>query len=352
MAKTRKKSPLTNFEKLSPNRNKPRTGVISRLTPHHVAGNLTAMATLSLPKFQNYDPVNGGSCNYAIGSDGQIGLGVEETNRAWTSSSGTNDHQAITCEIANDGGAPDWHISDAAINAWMDLSVEQCRFYGFKKINYQEKPANITIAKAESWIKTWATDDAMTITLHNWFSSTACPGPYFMANLPWMVSEMNRRLADSNDDTIIKFPGNGSTDEDNAATEPPVEETKKSVDELAKEVIAGKWGNAPDRAKNLTEAGYDSEAVQAKVNEFMGTSSSVSTTNKGVPYEITITANALNIRKGAGTDTAIVKTLINDKNVYTIIEEKTGPAGNGTNGKWGKLKSGIGWVLLAHTKKR
>lgn len=45
---------------------------------------------------------------------------------------------------------------------------------------------------------------------------------------------------------------------------------KKSVDEIASEVIAGKWGNGTDRKNRLTAAGYDYSAVQAKVNEKLG----------------------------------------------------------------------------------
>lgn len=41
----------------------------------------------------------------------------------------------------------------------------------------------------------------------------------------------------------------------------------KTVDELAKEVINGDWGNDPERTRRLTEAGYDAKAVQARVNE-------------------------------------------------------------------------------------
>lgn len=44
---------------------------------------------------------------------------------------------------------------------------------------------------------------------------------------------------------------------------------KKSVDTLAREVIAGKWGNGEDRKKRLTTAGYDYNAVQRRVNELM-----------------------------------------------------------------------------------
>lgn len=45
---------------------------------------------------------------------------------------------------------------------------------------------------------------------------------------------------------------------------------KKSVTEIAKEVIAGKWGNGADRKKRLIAAGYDYYAVQKKVNELLG----------------------------------------------------------------------------------
>lgn len=44
---------------------------------------------------------------------------------------------------------------------------------------------------------------------------------------------------------------------------------KKSVATLAKEVIAGKWGNGADRKKRLTKAGYDYKKVQAKVNQLL-----------------------------------------------------------------------------------
>lgn len=45
---------------------------------------------------------------------------------------------------------------------------------------------------------------------------------------------------------------------------------KKSVDEIAKEVINGKWGNGADRVNRLTAAGYDAAAVQAAVNKYYG----------------------------------------------------------------------------------
>lgn len=44
---------------------------------------------------------------------------------------------------------------------------------------------------------------------------------------------------------------------------------KKSVGQVAKEVIAGKWGNGADRKRRITAAGYDYRSVQRKVNELL-----------------------------------------------------------------------------------
>ena len=44
---------------------------------------------------------------------------------------------------------------------------------------------------------------------------------------------------------------------------------KKSIDEIAREVIAGKWGNGKERTQKLTVAGYDAKKVQARVNELL-----------------------------------------------------------------------------------
>jgi hypothetical protein len=53
------------------------------------------------------------------------------------------------------------------------------------------------------------------------------------------------------------------------ANENVVYPTKKSVDEIAHEVIQGKWGNGVDRKNRLTNAGYNYNAVQKRVNELM-----------------------------------------------------------------------------------
>lgn len=49
----------------------------------------------------------------------------------------------------------------------------------------------------------------------------------------------------------------------------PAPKPSKSVDELAKEVIRGNWGNGQERKDRLTAAGYNYSTVQARVNEML-----------------------------------------------------------------------------------
>lgn len=87
---------------------------------------------------------------------------------------------------------------------------------------------------------------------------------------------------------------------------------KKSVSEIAKEVLAGKWGNGDERKKKLQAAGYDYNAVQAEVNKQAKGSGSQSTTSGGgtggaskpsykVGSTYTLKVDALKVRSGAGT---------------------------------------------------
>ena len=58
-------------------------------------------------------------------------------------------------------------------------------------------------------------------------------------------------------------------------------------------------------------------------------------------FKVKVTANALNVRSGPGTNYEI-KTVIRDKGIYTISE---------TSGTWGKLKSGAGWISLNYCRR-
>ena len=74
----------------------------------------------------------------------------------------------------------------------------------------------------------------------------------------------------------------------------------KSIDELAQEVIAGKWGNGDDRKNKLTAAGYSYDEVQKKVNEILGASKPAPATSNPA-YQV-IAKSGLNVRSGPSTN--------------------------------------------------
>lgn len=164
-------SSLAVYKKLSPNCSKPRNQKITKITIHHMAGNLTIERCGELFAA----PSRKASSNYGIGSDGRVGLYVEEANRSWCSGNADNDNKAITIEVANDGGAPDWHVSDKALTSLIELCVDICKRNGIQKLNFTgNKNGNLT--------------------MHSYFQATACPGPYLKSKFQYIADEVNKRL--------------------------------------------------------------------------------------------------------------------------------------------------------------
>jgi hypothetical protein len=116
------------------------------------------------------------SANYGIGTDGRVGLYVDEANGAWTSSSWTNDNQAVTIEVANSSTGGDWPVSDTAYEKLIQLCVDICQRNGISSLN-------------------WTGDSSGNLTCHYMFASTACPGPYLKARMANIAAEVNNRLA-------------------------------------------------------------------------------------------------------------------------------------------------------------
>lgn len=162
-------------------RNHPRNQPISIFTPHHCAGNTTfaQMKQYASDKARQMAP------NYLIQSDGKIFLFVNEEDRSWCSASPWNDHRAITVEVANDSGAPDWHISDAALESLVALGTDVARrnnIPGFRFVDYKGKPSKVP------------TTDVGTLTMHRYFQATECPGPYLASKFPYIEAEIKKRL--------------------------------------------------------------------------------------------------------------------------------------------------------------
>ncbi len=74
------------------------------------------------------------SSNYGIGSDGRIGLYVDEANRSWCTSSASNDNRAVTIEVANTVAKDPWPVSDAAYKSLIDLLVDICQRNGIPRL--------------------------------------------------------------------------------------------------------------------------------------------------------------------------------------------------------------------------
>lgn len=216
-----------------------------------MAGRLTAAQCANI--FKN--PARQASSNYGIGYNGEIACYVDEENRAWTSSNRANDCQAITIEVANSSTGGDWPISDASWNALVKLCVDICKRHNFR-LEYDGTPNG-------------------SLTRHDMFANTNCPGPYLKSRLPELARVVNAKL-------------------DGSSTPEP----------------------SPSPAPTTG-------------------------------YTVKVTTDVLNIRKGPGTNFAITGQ-IKDKGTYTIVKESDGPGAS----KWGKLKSGAGWISLDYTSKK
>ena len=171
-------SPLVTYTKRSPNHSGRRNHVIDTVSIHCMAGNASVETCGALFA----DPSRKASSNYGIGSDGRIALYVDEANRSWCTSSASNDHRAITIEVANKGGAPDWPVSDKAYAALLDLLTDICRRNRIKKLLWRGDKSLIGQV------------DKQNMTVHRWFAAKACPGDYLYNRHGEIAAEVNRRL--------------------------------------------------------------------------------------------------------------------------------------------------------------
>ena len=170
-------SSLISYTRLSPNRSNGRNHSIDRITPHYVAGNATIEALGEL--FAN--PARQASSNYGIGSDGRIGMYVEEKNRPWTSGSSYNDNRAVTIECSN---LSDGSLTNACWRSLVNLCVDICRRNGISRLRYTG-------------------DDSGNLTMHKWYQDTDCPGPWLSYKFGNLEREVNAIL---NGDTPTPDP--------------------------------------------------------------------------------------------------------------------------------------------------
>lgn len=168
----------------------------------------------------------GASAHYFVGHNGEVWQSVEDKDIAWHC--GAKNYKHLYCRNSNSIGIEmcckqdvkgNWYFEPLTVASTIDLVRELMRKY------------NIPIDN---------------IIRHYDVTGKHCPQPYVVDGKAW--GEFKNALKDK-------------------ATVKPVD---KSIEAIAKEVIAGKWGNGNIRINNLIKAGYDYSAVQAKVNELLG----------------------------------------------------------------------------------
>ena len=122
-------SPLVSYTKISPNKTSPRNHKIDTVTVHCVVGqcSVETLGNIFAPTSRQ------ASANYGIGTDGRVGMYVEEKDRSWCSSNAANDHRAVTIEVASDTAEP-YAVNAKAYAALIDLLTDICKRNGIAKL--------------------------------------------------------------------------------------------------------------------------------------------------------------------------------------------------------------------------
>ena len=303
-------SSLVKYTKISPNKTSPRDHAIDTITIHCVVGQVSVerLGEIFTPTSKK------ASANYGIGSDGRVGMYVEEKDRSWCSSNADNDNRAITIECASDTKYP-YAINDAVYKTLIELCADICKRNNIKELKWKADKSLIGQV------------DKQNMTVHRWFAKKSCPGQYIYERLGQIAEEVNKKLKASEvtvlyrvqtgaflnksyaDAMLAKVKAAGfstymvqtgkmyrvqvgaykvranaekmakrlkaagfNTYITTVSGTPVAASAKKSIDVIAREIVLGKWGNGSDRKNRLIKAGYTQDEItqiQKKVNELL-----------------------------------------------------------------------------------
>lgn len=171
-------SPYVNYTKISPNRNSPRNHVIDTITIHCVVGQVTVerLGEIFARKERQ------ASSNYGIGLDGSIGLYVNEADRSWCSSSASNDHRAVTIEVASDTYHP-YKVTDEAFESLILLVADICKRNGIEKLVWSTNKSDRINHR-----------NGCNMTVHRDFAAKSCPGDYLYNLHGEIARRVNEKL--------------------------------------------------------------------------------------------------------------------------------------------------------------
>lgn len=202
---------------------------IRKIVIHHAAS--TSFDSISQVFAQEG---RGASAHYAVGRNNNVDQMVAERHTAWHCGNYPVNQESIGIENVNSSGAPNWDVAAETKNTLVELCADIVRrnpgigrlvpgvnLFGHKQVASPSKP-------------------------------TACPVT-LIDFLPELANRVNAMVAGQ------PAPSNPSTGGG-----------RKSNEQIADEVLAGKWGNNPGRRDSLIAAGYDYAAIQNIVNGRVG----------------------------------------------------------------------------------
>lgn len=190
------------------------------------------------------------------------------------------------------------------------------------------------------------------MTVHRDYANKSCPGDYLYNRHGQIAAEVNKRLG-------VTDAGGSTSGQTSGSTETGLKVgdvvdfkgTQHYTSAAAKDAKTCKPGKATITAIAAGKAHpYHLKAVSGGGSTVYGwvNAADISTGNAGTAtsYRARTTADVLNIRKGPGTNYGVAGQ-IKGKGIYTIVAEAAGPGAT----KWGKLKSGAGWISLDYVTK-
>lgn len=204
-------SSLISYTKISPNRTSPRNHKIDTITIHCYVGQVSVESMAGWL----CNSAAQASANYGIGSDGRIGMFVEEKDRSWCSSNRDNDHRAITIECASDTAHP-YAINDRVYNSLIRLCADICQRNGIKKLLWRADKSLIGQV------------DKQNMTVHRWFANKACPGDYIYNRLGTIAAEVNDIIGASQ---LYRVRNNWANPESQIGAYSSLDNAKKAADQ-------------------------------------------------------------------------------------------------------------------------
>jgi hypothetical protein len=202
-----------------------------KITIHHNGGRLSHDGVLNVWKTRP------ASAHFNVDGLGTVAQYVEMNEYAWSTGTTNGNQRSISIEMCNSATQGDWPVSELTWRSAARLAGWICA----KVIGV--RPSSSVIVKHKDW------------------KPTVCAGPY-------MDRVFNEFIAVAQQSYDF-FKGGAGGSSPPAPVQPP-NTGRKSIAEIADEVIAGKWGNGDDRVTRLRGAGYDAGAVQAEVNRKVG----------------------------------------------------------------------------------